>query len=99
VLFPAAEKITGLLPLVGELRREHVRLREFAAGASAGQLAEADLLEFAALLSSHVRKEEGELFEGIQQALAPEAMQRLGSALQRWFEASGMPGGSCGIPT
>jgi hypothetical protein len=44
-----------------------------------------------------VRKEEGQLFEGIQQHFPPEELSRAGSELDAYFLHSGMPGASCAL--
>jgi hemerythrin-like domain-containing protein len=97
VLFPAATVISALSTLVQELTQEHVRLREFAARAAARELNEAELLDFSGLLANHVRKEERQLFEAMQNALSQNALRDLGNQLDAWFESSGMPGAACGI--
>ncbi len=97
VLFPAAKNVPELAPLVEELSREHLRLRELSARAGSRELDPAELLRFSGLLAAHVRKEERQLFEALQNALAPEALKSLGNELDAWFVASGMPGAACDI--
>jgi iron-sulfur cluster repair protein YtfE (RIC family) len=97
VLFPAATAISALSTLVQELTQEHVRLRKFAAQAAARELNEAELLDFSGLLANHVRKEERQLFEAMQNALSQNALRDLGNQLDAWFASSGMPGAACGI--
>jgi hemerythrin-like domain-containing protein len=97
VLFPAARRIPVLASLVDELSQEHLRLREFAARAAARDLTQPELLELSGLLSTHVRKEERQLFEAMQDSLPHEVLQRLGHELDAWFRSSGMPGAACGI--
>jgi hemerythrin-like domain-containing protein len=97
VLFPAARRVPALASLVEELSQEHLRLREFAARAASRDLTESELLEFSGVLSAHVRKEERQLFETLQNSLAPQALQRLGNELDAWFGSSGMPGAACGV--
>jgi hemerythrin-like domain-containing protein len=73
VLFPAC----GPLPIIAELIREH---RDIEAIVSEVRAAPApEILEsFCALLSSHIRREENELFQEIQRTLPPDELQRLG---------------------
>jgi hemerythrin-like domain-containing protein len=74
VLFPAARAVPGLSVLVDELVREHAALRQEVGRASARQMDIPALLAFAGTLSTHVRKEEQNLFQAMQNALSPEAM-------------------------
>jgi hemerythrin-like domain-containing protein len=78
VLFP----LCGTLPLVEELIADHRRLKELA-----GRLREvpdAGLIEeFCALLSSHIRREESELFEQVQRDLPRETLDRAGAEIDR----------------
>jgi hemerythrin-like domain-containing protein len=81
VIFPAAEKFGELRALVAELLAEHAVLRECAELASGKSFDSVTLQKFAVLLSSHIRKEERQLFERIQQLLSSEEMSVLGTAL------------------
>jgi hemerythrin-like domain-containing protein len=97
LLFPAARRQAGLRILVDELLAEHVRLRALAQQAAARSLDAAGLHQFAATLSAHIRKEERHLFEPCQ-ALVPAAeMERLGAAMEEYFQGSGMPEASCAL--
>jgi hemerythrin-like domain-containing protein len=98
VLFPAARRQAGLRILVDELLAEHVRLRALAQRAGARSLDAPGLQQFAGVLSAHIRKEERQLFEQCQGLLPAAEMERLGSALEEYFKASGMPGASCALP-
>lgn len=78
VLFPAC----GGHPLIAQLVAEHRTLE--------GQIAQlrtapapALLEEFCALLSAHIRREETELFEQVQRTLPREALDDLGSEIDR----------------
>ncbi len=90
ILFPEARQAAGLEPLIERLLGEHRRLEALVAQLAA-QPAAAALEEFAALLYSHVRVEENELFEQLQQRLDAGALARLGEAL------NGLPGAACSI--
>lgn len=83
LVFPAAEQIEDLMSLVDELRIEHGLIRGGVKRAEAGDLTTSDIQVFAASLSAHIRKEERELFETMQQKLAPAVLDELGPELQR----------------
>jgi hemerythrin-like domain-containing protein len=97
VLFPAARRQPSLRILVDELLAEHVRLRALARRATARSLDGAGLQQFADTLSAHIRKEERHLFEQCQALLPAPELERLGSALEHYFQNSGMPGASCAL--
>jgi hemerythrin-like domain-containing protein len=82
VLFPAARKFAELIPLVEELTAEHLTLREEFAQAEAHALFAEDLLAFAKRLSSHIRKEERQLFERLQELMQSEELAALGASLE-----------------
>jgi hemerythrin-like domain-containing protein len=81
LIFHAAEKFDELRALVAELLAEHAVLRECAELARRADFDSATLRKFAMLLSSHIRKEERQLFEPIQQLLSSEEMSLLGADL------------------
>ena len=83
VLFPAAEQFPDLEALVRELRDEHRSLRDFFSRASRGTLDQPGLREFAASLSRHIRKEERQLFEGLQQRLGAQQLATMGRQLDQ----------------
>lgn len=93
VIFPAAERFAELRQLVDDLRRDHVGLR----AALNPAMTPTDMRHFAAQLSTHVRREERELFEGMQERLGVEELARLGHALDSDFARSGLPGSSCDL--
>jgi len=97
VLFPFAQRLPGLRDLVDELRIEHASLRQYAAGAAAARLTVPELQLFHTSLSAHVRKEERQLFEGLQGFFPPEELSRIGAELDSYFLNSGMPGASCAL--
>jgi hemerythrin-like domain-containing protein len=82
VLFPAARKFETLASLVEELSGEHTVLRKDFAQAEARTLSVEGLLAFAQRLSGHIRKEERQLFERMQELMSPEEIAAIGSALQ-----------------
>ena len=81
-LFPAARKFPELNPLVEELLFDHFMLREFFAKAEAHKMSATDLPAFALLMSTHIRKEERQLFERMQELMSPEELALLGQSLE-----------------
>jgi hemerythrin-like domain-containing protein len=82
-LFPVADQIPELKDLVAELLSDHSILREFVSRAADRSLDELSLRKFAELLSTHIRKEERQLFEAMQQRMSSEDMARLGAHLDQ----------------
>jgi hemerythrin-like domain-containing protein len=80
-LFPAAAEFPEMRPLVDELLAEHIVLRDYFARAAARGLDPESLRDFAEKLPQHIRKEERQLFEAMQQAMNPQQLARLGAAL------------------
>jgi len=78
VLFPAC----GSLPLIAELVADHRNLESFVDRLRTNPSAEL-LEEFCALLSTHIRREEKELFEYIQHEFPRDALDRAGSEIDR----------------
>src|SRR5207248_9234428 len=74
VLFPAARRFEELSALVEELLHEHATLRNFFSEAQARKMTADKLFRFADQLSSHIRKEERQLFERMQELLNPEQL-------------------------
>ena len=97
LLFPAARRQAGLRILVDELLAEHVRLRDLAQQAAARSLGAEGLQRFAESLSAHIRKEERQLFESCQAQVPAAEMERLGAAMDDYFQSSGMPEASCAL--
>ena len=84
-VFPAARVFPELNPLVDELISDHAWLRERFAEAETQSLAVA-IGEFARRLSAHVRKEERQLFERLQQLMSAEELALMGQKLQPLLE-------------
>jgi hemerythrin-like domain-containing protein len=82
-LFPVTKTFSELQPLVAELMVEHATLRSYFSQAKSGEIDNAGLRNFADLLSSHIRKEERQLFEGLQQRMDATTLDALGSALDK----------------
>jgi hemerythrin-like domain-containing protein len=97
ILFPAAEQFAELRHLISDLRREHVALRTAVDCAASGTMDASGLTAFASLLSSHIRREERELFEGMQKLFSSEELHDLGVAVDEDFRASGLPASLCEI--
>src|SRR3954462_83579 len=91
VLFPAAMRVEGLSELAEELIAEHRGIEAMAKGALDGEA----LKEFAKVLSRHVRKEERQLFERLQQQLTAEQLKELGTRIAAVLEQA--EGQSCGL--
>src|SRR3954447_3324925 len=77
-LFPIAMQFPELQSLVQELLAEHATLRAYFSQAKSGEMNEAALKNSADLLSSHIRKEERQLFEALQQRLDGATLDQLG---------------------
>jgi hemerythrin-like domain-containing protein len=80
-LFPAAVQFQNLRALVQELLSEHTALREFFGQAKARSLESQSLQVFVEKLAQHIRKEERQLFEGLQGLMNAEQLMVLGAAL------------------
>ena len=85
-MFPAAEQVEDLASLVDELRVEHGLIRRGVKRAEAKDLTVSDIQVFAASLSAHIRKEERELFEALQQQLSAEELERMGPEIDRYLQ-------------
>jgi hemerythrin-like domain-containing protein len=81
VLFRVACGFPELCPLVDELAAEHASLREFFPQAGARRMSPESLSVFAQQLSAHIRKEERQLFERLQQLMSAEELADLGIRL------------------
>jgi len=86
VLFPAARRFPELAALVEELSSEHERLRKYFIHAEQGTMNQGELEAFAKLLSGHIRKEERQLFESMQQRMQQKELKSLGAELARALE-------------
>ena len=78
VLFPAC----GELPLIRTLVAEHRAMEAFVGRLRSAPTAEV-LEQFCHLLSTHIRREENELFEEIQRSLPREVLERAGVEIDR----------------
>ena len=82
-VFPAAKGDPELEAVVEELIEEHGVLRALFARAMHRTLDTAGLKAFVATLSQHIRKEERQLFEGLQKRLDREQLSSIGTRLQK----------------
>jgi hemerythrin-like domain-containing protein len=82
-LFPVASRFADLLPLVSELKVEHSLLRDLFAQAATRSLDQSNLSALVEKLAQHIRKEERQLFEGLQKAMSAEELSALGAALDQ----------------
>lgn len=96
VLFPAARGYAELVPLVEELLSDHEWLRsQFALATTETTTAEA-IQGLAARLSTHIRKEERQLFERLQERMSDEEMASTGRELEEALRGSEQ---ACILPT
>ena len=90
-VFPLAARYAELQELVEDLVADHVVLRSFFSRAKALSLSASDLEAFVEILAIHIRKEERDLFEGLQRVMSSAELQELGSAL------AGLSAPSCSL--
>lgn len=81
VLFPAIEQTLGPLPLVAELLAQHRALAGLIAQLRTAPTA-ALLESLCSLLTEHIRREEGELFQMAQASLPDAVMHELGTVIE-----------------
>jgi hemerythrin-like domain-containing protein len=81
-VFPAAVKFGELVPLVEGLMTEHGELRELFNRAEARSLTPEALVRFVQTLADHIRKEERQLFERMQELMTAEEIENLGVRLE-----------------
>ena len=95
VLFPAARHLPELIPLVEDLIADHAALRKSFSQAKARTLSAETLPAFAQHLSTHIRKEERQLFEGLQKVMTSEDLATMGSALDEALKNASQ---ACAMP-
>lgn len=96
VLFPEARRFKELVPLVKELAADHLELRAMFARAEAHNLSAPDLSDVAQRLALHIRKEERQLFERLQELLTQEELALLGKHLDDALKEAAQ---ACILPT
>ncbi len=82
VLFPAARQFAELVPLIEELITDHASLRKFFLQAEARRMSAESLPVLPQQHTTHIRKEERQLFERLQELLSPNELADLGGRLQ-----------------
>jgi hemerythrin-like domain-containing protein len=82
VAFPAARQFPEVEPLVDELIADHASLRECFSNAEQRAMSAGNLLSFSQQLSAHIRKEERQLFERLQQLMNANDLAALGVHLE-----------------
>ena len=82
-VFPCAAQFPELRTLVEELKAEHEVLRKLFLGAQERDLNRCELGALQAKLTAHIRKEERQLFETMQQRMSAEKMVGLGTGVER----------------
>jgi iron-sulfur cluster repair protein YtfE (RIC family) len=95
-VFPAARQFEELIPLVDELSADHASLREMFSRAQAERLSADEVLALAQRLSTHIRKEERQLFERMQALMTGEDLSALGGKLNEALKAVNE---TCIVPT
>jgi hemerythrin-like domain-containing protein len=80
LVFPTVERELGEYPQIGELIADHRRVEEIVDGLRTAPGAEA-LRAFTSLLRRHIRREEDEFFEDIQQRLPRAVLDALGAQI------------------
>ena len=96
VLFPAAAHFSTLQPLIQELQAEHTRLRDYFARAAVRELDLQSLEDFGQKLAEHIRKEERQLFEGMQKLMTSSQLNALGLALDETLKDASR---ACALPS
>jgi hemerythrin-like domain-containing protein len=94
-LFPAAEKFPQLQHLVSELLVDHAELRNCFSRAASRSLDRQSLASFGEMLVQHIRKEERQLFEGMQRVMSSQEFATLGSALAEALKNAAQ---ACAVP-
>jgi len=87
-VFPAASRFAEIQPIVEELLKEHGELRNYFAQAQTRALDREGLRRFAELLSGHIRKEERQLFEAMQEKMTAEELGQIGVNVDRVLAAA-----------
>jgi hemerythrin-like domain-containing protein len=95
-VFPRAARFPEIRDLIEELQAEHGSLRQLFSQATAGSLDRSGLGELAEKLPAHIRKEERQLFEVMQQRMSAEELGALGSGLSRALAHAAQ---TCSVPS
>lgn len=95
VVFPTARAFGELSTLVDSLLRDHAWLRTRFAEAEAQKLSAEEIADFAKRLSKHIRTEERQLFERLQELIKPEEFAAIGRKLKEGLKDTNK---SCVLP-
>jgi hemerythrin-like domain-containing protein len=87
-VFPVAAKFADLKPVVDQLLDEHAVLRALFARAASRTLDPASLAEFVEKFRQHIRKEERQLFEGMQARMQDRQLEAVGAGLEKALAAA-----------
>lgn len=82
VLFPTARKFAELIPLVEELLADHAVLRERFVRAESRTMSATEMSAFGQRMAAHIRKEERQLFERMQELMNQEELAAVGQHLE-----------------
>jgi|SRR5208282_2366629 len=96
VLFPAAREFRELAALIDQLESDHLWLRDRFAAAEASSVSAADLLTLARRLSAHIRTEERQLFQRLQELMSKDELSVLGGKLEEALKDAEQ---ACILPT
>jgi len=88
VLFPAARSFAEVVPLVEELLSDHEWLRLQFARAITETMTSDDVRALAERLSAHIRKEERQFFQRLQERMSVEEMTSIGHKLDEALKDS-----------
>jgi hemerythrin-like domain-containing protein len=94
-LFPAAVRFSEMHALVDELLAEHIFLRDYFTRAAARTLDRQGLGNFGQQLVQHIRKEERQLFEGMQKLMTSQELAALGATLDEALKDASK---ACALP-
>src|SRR5215831_12585906 len=94
-VFPAAQDFLVLSALIKELLDDHAWMRTRFASAEAQTLSAAEISEFAKRLSQHIRKEERQLFERLQEFMSRDQLAVMGRELEQTLKDAGQ---ACALP-
>jgi iron-sulfur cluster repair protein YtfE (RIC family) len=83
LLFPSIRAEVGEHPLLSQLEVEHRRMEQMVETMRLSPISAHQLEEFCSLLESHIRREERELFEDVQDRIGAEAKTVLNEELNR----------------
>lgn len=96
IVFPEAQRFAQMTPLVKDLLSDHADLRAAFDVAVAQKMSGQDVLTIAQRLSAHVRKEERQLFERLQQLLSAAELASIGQRLSLALRDAEQ---ACAVPT